>query len=143
MRHLKWWIIVALSLAVMPVAQAQTTFTNSVIKDASGNVLDAGFYHWSGDTVMHEYSENDGSDQLWTFSNGHICAQGTGLCLAQSGSALIQTSGGDTFTVSPSGSGYTIRDQSGAYINPASCISTCNVTLSSNASVWSIPGASV
>jgi hypothetical protein len=120
---------------------AQTTFTNSVIKDKAGNVLDAGFYHWSGDTVIHEYSDNNGSDQQWSLNNGHICDAGTSLCLKQSGSALIQASGGDTFAVASSGSGYTIRDQSGSYINPAVCTSTCGLTLNSTAYIWSIPGA--
>jgi len=92
---------------------------------------------------MHEYSENDGIDQLWTLSNGHICDQGTGLCLAQSGSTLMQSAGGNTFTVSSSGGGYTLRDQSGAYVNPASCTGTnCSVTLGGNPYVWAIPGAS-
>jgi hypothetical protein len=142
MRHLKWCILVAFSLMIVAL-QTNAQITNSVIKDGNGKVLDAGFYHWSGDIAMHEYSENDGIDQLWTLSNGHICAQGTGLCLAQNGSTLIQSSGGNTFTVSPSGTGYTIRDQSGVYINPASCTGTnCSVTLSSSAYIWTIPGAS-
>jgi hypothetical protein len=131
----------AFSLALL-ARPAPAQFTNSVIKDATGNVLDAGWFHWTGDTTLHEYSENNGPDQLWTLSNGHICTQGTGLCLTQSGSTLIQTAGGNTFTVAPSGSGHTLRDQSGAYINPASCNGTgCSVTLGSNPYVWSIPGS--
>jgi len=142
MRHIQLCVLVAFSL-ILVALPTNAQITNSVIEEGNGNVLDAGWYHWTGDVAMHEYSENDAIDQLWTLSNGHICAQGTGLCLAQNGSTLIQSSGGNTFTVSPSGSGYTIRDQSGAYINPASCTGTnCSVTLSGNAYVWAIPGAS-
>jgi hypothetical protein len=134
--------LLAFSLLVV-ASPINAQITNSVIKDGKGDVLDAGWYKLYGDVVMHEYQENDGIDQLWTITNGHICTQGTGLCLAQNRSTLIQSSGGDVFALTPSGGGYTIRHQSGLFVNPASCTGTgCAVGLGGNAYVWTISGGS-
>jgi hypothetical protein len=141
MKNLKLYLLVLFCAATALPAQT-ATFTSSVIADKNKNVLDAGFYHLTGDTVMHQYLENDGPDQLWTYgTNGQICTAGTKLCLAQSGTTLIQAAVGDVFIVAQSGTGYTIKSATGSYINPANCTSTCSMPLSATAYVWAIPKA--
>jgi hypothetical protein len=148
MRPKVWWVLSIAFLAFLAVmpghAQTFNYGTYSVYDTTSGNVIDAGWYPCCSDNILHEYSYNGGNNQLWSFqSNGHICSVGTGLCFQDSGQTLVQVSGGDTFTVTPSGSNFTIKDnQTGRYVNYSTCTGqSCNVWLNSTPYPWNIPAA--
>jgi hypothetical protein len=142
----KFWCLLVIAFLATLAGRAQSFNygTYPVYDTTSANVIDAGWYPCCSDNILHEWSYNGGNNQLWSFqSNGHICSVGTRLCFQDSGQTLIQVSGGDTFTVTSSGSDFTIKDnQTGRYINYSTCTGqSCNVWLSSNQHLWNIPGA--
>jgi hypothetical protein len=111
-----------------------------VLQDAASNTLDGGFYHWGGGFTMYEWSYNGAKDQQFVFSSSRtLCDIGTTLCLADSSGTLVQ-GGSDTWTITPSGTGYTVQnDVSKRYINsPGGIGEGVPVQLSTSPAVWHI-----
>ncbi|MBV9770026.1 MAG: hypothetical protein JOZ32_10675 [Bryobacterales bacterium] len=110
-----------------------------IIWEANGDVWDAGF-RGAGDSVMREYTFNDNPNQQFIYgANGTLCSIGQGVCLYDNGGVLTQGQA-DTFTITPSSGGYTIRDNNtGRYVNPDGIVGQGNaMTLSAAMSVWNI-----
>jgi hypothetical protein len=120
---------------------------NYNIKDPNtGDTMDLGWAlnpQWGNNgPYVYLFNYNNGSSQQITFtSSGQLqSVQNPGEFFYNNGNALaIRSSGGDTFSVTASGIGYTIRDTSagGLYVNTASAIDPPNkLALSSTPTVW-------
>jgi hypothetical protein len=121
------------------------------IKDPNtSDTMDAGWAlnpQWGDGPYIYLYSYNNGSSQQFTYSSaGKLqSVASTADYLYDNGGFLALGSSGDTFSITSSGSGYSIKDTSagGLYVNNASTIDPPNkLTLSSTPTVWMFPMAS-
>ena len=117
------------------------------ISDASALAVDGGFFHWSGTTTEALYALTPSNTyQQWQFvpsgSGFHICNVGDGAsaCLSDGGTTLAIGKAADVWSVTASGAGFTVQDQSsGRYItDAASPANDAAVRVSSTATVWSL-----
>jgi hypothetical protein len=134
--------------SLIPSFQAGTY----TVSDATSFAIDGGYYHWSGTTTEELYTLTpSNSYQQWQFtvsgSGFTICniGDGTGVCLSDGGLALAVGKAKDVWTVAPSGSGYTIQNQSTQrYVTDAQTPGDgAAVGVSSTATVWTLGSSSV
>ena len=118
------------------------------IKDPNtSDTMDAGWAlhpQWGDGNYIYLYKYNNGSSQQFTFTSaGKLqSVANTADYLYDNGGFLALGSSGDTFSITSSGNGYTIKDTSagGLYVNTAGSISPPNkLTLSSTPTIWMFP----
>jgi hypothetical protein len=116
---------------------------------SGGNAVDGGFGYWNVPPYVQLYPTNSGTGQQWswngsTFSNVLVATSGSmgtaGPLLVDAGDGTpTETATGDTWTVSPSGNGYTIRDnRTGNYLS----IVSDTLAMSGTQTVWTITAIS-
>jgi hypothetical protein len=98
---------------------------------------------WGFETLVYLYESNTSPDQRITVTpSGQLEAAATpGMFLHNDNGRLGVGPAGDVFTFTPSGSGYTIQDQSagGLYVNSTGSVGPVDaLTLSSTPTVWNI-----
>ncbi len=120
------------------------TGTYNIKSPNAGNTMDLGWalnpQSGSGPYV-YLYTYNGGSNQQINFTGSGQLQSVTspGEYLYNNGGALGVGSGGDTFSITTNGNGYTIQDKTagGLYVNAASAIDPPNkLPLSSTPTVW-------
>jgi hypothetical protein len=118
------------------------------IKDPNtSDTMDTGWAmnpQWGDGPYIYLYNYNNGSSQQITYTSaGKLqSVANTADYLYDDGGFLGLGSSGDTFSITSSGSGYTIKDTSagGLYVNSANSIDPPNkLTLSSTPTVWMFP----
>jgi hypothetical protein len=128
-----------------PTTLASGTYN---IKDPNtSDTMDTGWAlhpQWGDGPYIYLYNYNNGSSQQITYTSaGKLqSVANTADYLLDNGGFLALGSSGDTFSITSSGSGYTIKDTSagGLYANTASTIDPPNkLPLSSTPTVWMFP----
>jgi hypothetical protein len=118
------------------------------IKDPNtSDTMDTGWAmnpQWGDGPYIYLYNYNNGSSQQMTYTSaGKLqSVANTADYLYDNGGFLALGTSGDTFSITSSGSGYTIKDTSasGLYVNNASSIDPPNkLTLSTTPTVWMFP----
>jgi hypothetical protein len=128
-----------------PTTLASGTYT---IKDPNtSDTMDTGWAmnpQWGDGPYIYLYKYNNGSSQQMTYTSaGKLqSVANTADYLYDNGGFLALGTSGDAFSITSSGSGYTIKDTSagGLYVNNASSIDPPNkLTLSTTPTVWMFP----
>jgi hypothetical protein len=128
-----------------PTTLASGTYN---IKDPNtSDTMDTGWAmhpQWGDGPYIYLYKYNNGSSQQITYTSaGKLqSVANTADYLYNDGGFLGLGASGDTFSITSSGSGYTIKDTSagGLFVNSASSIDPPNkLTLSSTPTVWMFP----
>ena len=99
---------------------------------------------WGDGPYVYLYNYNNGSSQQITYTSaGKLqSVANTADYLYNDGGSLALGSSGDTFSITSSGTGYTIQDTSagGLYVNNTGAIDPPNkLTLSTTPTVWMFP----
>jgi hypothetical protein len=121
--------------------------TYNIKSPNTGDTIDVGWAlnpQWGDGSYVYLYDYNNGSSQQITYTNaGKLqAAADTADYLYSDDGELAVGASGDTFSITSSGTGYTIQDTSagGLYVNNASAIDPPNkLALSSTPTVWMFP----
>jgi hypothetical protein len=110
-----------------------------------GNAVDGGFGYWGDVPFVQLYPTNSGTGQQWVWNGsllGNVLVSGggsvgaTGPYMADNGDGTVtENPTGDAWTVSASGTGYTVRNKrTGRYLSVVSNA----LAMSSTHTVWTI-----
>jgi hypothetical protein len=124
--------------------------TYNIKNPNNGDTMDLGWAmnpQWGDGPFVYLYTYNNGGSQQITYTSGGKLqsASNTADYLYNDGGALAVGSSGDTFSITSSGTGYTIKDTTagGLYVNNTSVIDPPNkLTLSTTPTVWMFPAVS-
>ncbi len=112
-------------------------------QDGYGNTMDLGWAlnpQWGDAPYIYLYSYNDGPSQQITFTTtGQLqSGESPGQYLYSDGGVLALGAGGDTFSITSSGQGYTLYDSTvNLYVNtPGKTGPPNKLTLSSTPTIW-------
>jgi LmbE family N-acetylglucosaminyl deacetylase len=133
----------SVNLTVSPSGVSLTTGQPYTFQDSSGNTMDLGWAlnpQWGYGIDVYLYSYNNGPSQQLTYTTSDRLqsVQSPGQYLYSNGGVLTVGPVGDTFSITSSGSGYTIYDNTvSLYVNTPGKIGPPNgLTLSSTPTVW-------
>jgi hypothetical protein len=124
--------------------------TYNIKNPNTGDTIDLGWAlnpQWGDGPYAYLYNYNNSSDQQITYTSaGKLQAVAdTADYLYNDGGSLALGSSGDTFSITSSGTGYTIQDTTAGalYVNNASAIDPPNkLSLSTTPTVWMFPAVS-